>query len=202
MSVGFLLKGLPSEKQKQDFSDISQVATWRDASIMCLSEQKSYGEWLQIAPWATLVGLRADWNLGTSHPRHLSGLNNLISHPFLLFSPFSQKGCLHRPLWFTESGQKGSFILQRQRCSEGPKAEDREGLGMSSRPFHLLESWGLSSRKRSIFIPTNRYPLFTIPLSSDTLCASLFAWKDLPFTHHPPTLISSRKIFFDHLTHW
>lgn len=44
-SVGFLLKGLlPREKQKQDFSDISQVATWRDASIMCLSKQKSYGE--------------------------------------------------------------------------------------------------------------------------------------------------------------
>lgn len=113
ISVAFLLKGLPSEKQKQVFSDISQVANWR-VPQSCSSIQKSYGEWLQIVPWATLVGFKTDWNLGTSHPQNLSGLNNLISHPFLLFSSFSKKGCLQQaPTVHTHRKDRGKCHLAK-----------------------------------------------------------------------------------------
>lgn len=85
-------------------------------------------------------------------------------------------------------GRKGASVCY----SEGTMADKREDLGVSIQVHFIFWRAGgcpvgnPGLTLASILIPTHRYPLFTITLSSDTLCASLFAWKDLPFTY-PPT---------------
>lgn len=100
----------------------------------------------------------------------------MISHPFLLFT---QKGGLQpAPTVHTErgggKGSKGASVYYR----EGTMADERGSLGLVH--FILWRAEGCpvgipGLAFTSILIPTHRYPLFTIILSSDTLCASLFA---------------------------
>lgn len=96
----------------------------------------------------------------------LSNLNSVSLSPFsTVFTGSTPSRGLDGS--HTEGRWERGFLSQRQGCKEGAsahlssrtKADEREGVGTRRpNPLHLLESWGLASRKSRIHSGLHSHP--------------------------------------------